>query len=310
VVKIIERELRTISQLAPTSIRHGVVKEYRELAERAMRLQIPQSHAALLQGAKRVPPAEALRPTSKPVRSLMQAVQAIKQGRLPFLPKETRRAAQKLLDAVFSKKAAAQISRSTQIPRTIESNRLIPTAVQGMISTTRANDQPPPPLSGLLSRSLREPLADIQAPYGVGQAPPTPGGAHKAPVAAHDLPRLARTVPAFDTQGVATGGAFLSHADEDVAVITRSDSPLATPGEMAGGVEGPVPAPQSKSTRQPPATVADSAKQVAGVPTNVGAQQQSQTGGQMRVEGELRIPELGNIVSKFTGFMTDNGALT
>ena len=325
VTKIIERELRTISQIAPAAVQHDVVREYRELAEQASALQIPQAHAAILQGSKRVPPAEALRPTSKAVRSLMQAAQAIKQGRLPFLPKETRREAQKLLSAVFSKQSAVQLARSNQIPRAIESQRLIPGAVHGMMEATRAKNQPEPQLLKLIRQAAAAPLADLHGAYrapavaAIGAASQRlpavaaiGAASQRVPVAAHDLPRLSKAIPAFDTQGAATGGAYLSHAGEDVQVITRSDSPLATPGDTGGRSdgEGPVPAPQASSSRKPMSPAAGPGRASTGVSALAAADTGGKSNGPVRIEGTLNIPELGNIVSKFTGFMTDNGALT
>ena len=306
-----ERELRTVTKLVPGATTE-VIREYRQLAERAEKLHIPQAHAEILQGAKQLTPGQALRPTSKAVRSLMQAAQAIKQGRLPFLPKETRREAQKLLNAVFSKQAAAQISKSSRIPQEIERQRLVPLAAQGMLEAAHVQNRPPSPLLGVLKRAVATPLISPQAPSKMGAAPPTAGGTGRAPVAAHDLPRLAKTLPSFASQGAGYGGALLSHADESMQVFTRSDSPLAAPDAATGEGEGQTPAPQAQSTRQPQGEVPPAPGQRAagaGAAAAAGTPQ-AQTGGPVRIEGTMSIPELGDIVGKFTGFMTDNGALT
>jgi hypothetical protein len=307
VTKLIERELRTVTKVVPGASTE-IIREYRQLAERATKLHVPQSHAALLEGARRLKPAEVMRPTTKAVRSLMRATEAIRQGRLPFLPKETRREAQKLLNELFSKQTAVNISRSTRIPQVIEKERLIPQAVHGMAASSRPEGAPPSPLMHAMQKAVGVSLGAMQDAYRAPEAPPRTDLQGRTPVSAADLPRLAKALPSFEKQGLGVNGSLISHSDEHVSVVTRSDSPIAA--ESGVGESNPLaPAPQAKSSRTPVAlTQEGSGPRTAG--GAVQGAQKSQTSGPTRVEGTLSIPELGNAVAKFTGFMTDNGALT
>ncbi len=318
VTKLIERELRTLTKLVPGATKE-TVREYRELAERAAKLQVPQSHAAILAAAKQVTPAEALRPTSKAVRSLMQASRAIKSGRLPFLPKETRREAQRLLDELFGRRRAGQIAKSPQIPRTIETQRLIPAAVSGMVEAARAKDSPPPPLLSSLRHTMETPLAALPEAYRPQSAPLRVDAQGRTPVAARDLPRLAQALPGFAGTGIAVGAkgapvgdsdAFLSHAGENVVPITSDDVPLDAADLSEDSSAGSMAAPKSNSTRQPSGNTKEgAATQTAGGGSAGAGAAKSQARGPVKIEGTMNIPELGDAVGKFQGFMTDSGAL-
>lgn len=306
VTKLIERELKTITKVVPGASSE-IIREYRQLAERATKLHVPQSHAAILEGEKRLKPAEVMRPTSKAVRSLMKAAAAIRQGRLPFLPKETRREAQRLLNEVFSKQTAVNIARSARIPKAVEAQRLIPQAVHGMAAASQPEGVPPSPVMDAARRAIEAPLAAMKEAYKASAVPPKPDLAGRTPIAASDLPRLAKALPSFEKQGMGYGGSMISHSDESVTVFDRSDSPLvAERGSPTG--EGLTPTPRAESSRTPiaPTQEGAAARTAGGVAQGV---QKSQTSGPARVEGTLHIPEL-NALAKFTGFMTDNGALT
>ena len=312
VTKLIERELRTITKLVPGESRE-IIKEFRQLAERAAKMHVPQSHAALMEGAKRLQPAETLRPTSPAVQALMKATNAIRSGRLPFLPKETRKEAQKLLNEIFGKPKAMQIAKSTRIPQMIEQQRLIPAAVSGMVKSSAPDDSRESPLLGFLKQSLAAPLAALKEAYKAPSPPPVPDAQGRVPVGAQDLPRLSRALPSFAATGGARGGAFLSHAGEDLTMITQNDSPLFTSAEAAAELsEGLTPMPQAKSSRSPisPPSDGSGASAGRGGGSVIQGATESQSKGPAKVEDTLSIPELGNAVAKFTGFMTDNGALT
>jgi len=323
VTKLIERELRTLTKLVPGASTE-VIKEYRQLAERATKLHIPQAHAAILEGERRLKPAEVMRPTSKAVRSLMRAAAAIKQGRLPFLPKETRREAHRLLQTLFNKQTAVNIAKSARIPKVVEAQRLIPQAVQGLAMAGREPDSPIPPLVQAIRKAVEAPLtamqgvhklgitsADAPAPRRAGPAPGMPDLQGRTPIAAEDMPRLAKELPSFDREGLAVGGEFRGHAGEDVVAIGRSDSANLAPGDDATAAASDLtPMPRANSSRTPSTTPADGAPARAtggAAPAGAGNRQGA---GKTQVEGTLSIPELGNAIAKFTGFMTDNGALT
>ena len=240
ILKLIEQELRALSETAPPEVRERLVREYRSRADEAMRMQLPQTYASMLHAETVTPAQVALRPQqSKAVAALMQATQAIKKGRLPFLPRQTRIKAQQLLNQIFGEKRAAQIAKSARVPHIIERQRLIPMIVRNVVEAeARKAQQAPPQLARLLSRAATMPLSttrrEVKGPV---------------PISAH-LPRLAKTVPSFETQGVASGGSYIAEADEDVHVITRNDSPLATPAESTKTPTAPAAA-SSRSCSHP-----------------------------------------------------------
>ena len=296
VVKVIERELRTTTNMSTEVIHREATKRYEQLAEQVAKSNAPEDYATVLHAQSKLTPAQALRPESKSVRSLMQAARAIQRGRLPFLPKKTRVAAQKLLNEVFDKKQVAQFAKSAQLPKLVEQHRIIPTIVREMLKKEQQIPRPPAPAS------------------------------RRTPVTASDMPKLA-ALPAFRGQGGAIGGDYVGHAGEDLHVLTRNDSPLATSDEMAAVDRSQSSVPSVDSVQAPTseaAAVPTAPRAESGAIPSIGAPgagagtvgggampggQPTESAGPARVEGELRIPELGDALAKFTGFMNSNGAV-
>ena len=303
IAKIIERELRTLSETAPPKVRVQLIREYQARADEVVRMQLPQTYASMIHAEKVTPAQVALRPKqSKAVTALMQATQAIRKGRLPFLPRQTRVRAQQLLNQIFGEKRAAQLAKSARVPRIIERQRLIPTIVRNVVeAAARKAQQEPPRLARLLHKAAALPLSTARRYI---ESAPIPSSKGPTPIAPHDLPRLARTVPSFATQGVASGGSYIAEADEDVHVITRNDSPLATPSEST---RTPT-APAAASSRKPAAAGAfggtAGGPRTAGAPAGVAAGPARTTSAQ-KIEGTLRIDGLADWIAKVEGRMKD-----
>lgn len=317
IVKIIERELRTLSAVAPPELREQLVREYQSRTAEVTRMQLPQAYATMLHAEKLVPARVALHPKqSKATAALMQAARAIRTGRLPFLPQKTRARAQQLLNQIFGEKRAAQIAKSARVPRIIEQQRLVPTSVRGVLEAeARKAQQEPSQLAQLLHKATllplspprREieaaPMSTIKGPLSV--APPLPN-VGPIPIAPHDLPRLARAIPSFATQGVASGGSYIAEADEDVHVITRNDSPLATPSESTQTPS--TVAPIATSSRAPATGAgalggtAGSSRAGAAAGAVAGA---GRTGNSQKIEGTLKIPGLSDWMASIEGRMQD-----
>jgi hypothetical protein len=132
-LKTLERELRILERTAPPEIRERVVREFRSKAESAIQMGVPQAYAELVSAAPYVP-SKALRPNQHPaVKSVLQAVKAIRSGRLAFLPRETRVEARKLLKRIFGSSRTQQTPRAAPVAKTVERQRILPLVVQGMM---------------------------------------------------------------------------------------------------------------------------------------------------------------------------------
>jgi hypothetical protein len=150
--KIMERELRILHKTAaasPATKTHRAIltRQFEQRARRAVKADVPQTLAALLRADRdiqqskftpsgpRKPPSEqvVLRPDrGGPVDDLMKVAKSIRSGRLPFVPKETKKRAQELLTAVYGRERGTHMasSRAAENRRMIEQYRLIPLAVQ------------------------------------------------------------------------------------------------------------------------------------------------------------------------------------
>ena len=307
IVKIIERELRTLSAVAPPELREQLVREYQSRTAEVTRMQLPQAYATMLHAEKLVPARVALHPKqSKATAALMQAARAIRTGRLPFLPQKTRARAQQLLNQIFGEKRAAQIAKSARVPRIIEQQRLVPTSVRGVLEAeARKAQQEPSQLAQLLHKATLLPLSPPRREIEAALMSPIKG---PIPIAPHDLPRLARAVPSFATQGVASGGAYIAEADEDVHVITRNDSPLATPTESTRTPATSAPAPVAASSRAPASSAGASGGATgssrAGAAAGSGVDA-ARTSSSQKIEGTLKIPGLSEWIASIEGRMTD-----
>jgi len=275
IARILEREIQTVTKLvkAAPDIKHTstVTRSFRERAERVIEQQLPQLFASVLRAERlvtKVEPAKVALPLKKgapvepakvalplkkgaPVEALVKAARAIRAGRLPFLPLETRKKAQTLLDRIFARPRSLEAVRApdNEQRRLIERYSLIPLAVHhdimreawqrapaGIQQATQGHSVPPTllkPTTRQLLRTVneivRERTSRLEKMSTIEQqtAPVLPA------VAARERPYAAQSVPSFATQGAAAGGDYMAHTGEDVHVITRNDRPLVEPHESA-----------------------------------------------------------------------------
>lgn len=260
VARILEREIQTVTKLAKAApdITHTatVTRSFRERAERVIERQLPQLFATILkteQLVTKATPAKVALPLKKgaPVEALVKAARAIRAGRLPFLPLETRKKAQELLNRIFTRPRSLEAVRSSdgEQRRLIERHSLIPLAVHhdimreawqrtpaGVQQAVQGQSVPPKllkPATRQLLRTVNEIVRERASK--LEKAMPTEQQAAPAlpAVTARERSHVSQAVPAFATQGAAAGGDYMAHTGEDVHVITRNDRPLVEPHERA-----------------------------------------------------------------------------
>lgn len=258
IMHTLERELRILERTAPPEIRDRVVREFRSKAETAIKMGIPQAYAQLMEAVRpakslssdRGPVSKsllhgvkALRPSHGPaVKSLLSAVKAIRSGRLAFLPRETRVETQKLLRSIFGSPTAGNVPRATQGANTVESQRILPLVVQGMMrdyenpekygtyidaveDARKRSFLPEPPVSASGPVPVSTDKSGMDS--NIGRSAPLPTGTVSptrpkvVPLTAQDIPKLAKAIPSFQTTGVAH--AFMYEPDENVHAITKTD---------------------------------------------------------------------------------------
>ena len=318
VMKVLERELRLVKETAPPQIRDRVVSAFKSKAESAIQLGIPQSYARILDAVR---PARALRPNQSPaVKSLLRAAKAIRSGRLAFLPRETRMEARKLLRGIFGSGKAGNAPRMPHVAKTVEAQRVLPNVVQGMMrdyekpeqyetyisAIEKAKNQNFPPEPAGQVDAVGHPAGQVDAvghPAGGPVAPdyeapgsaqgPTPGRPKSVPLTAQDIPRLAKSLPAFQTTGVAH--AFMYEPDEEVQTITKNDG-LVTSAESPDvprapqGVAGKAPGPRSSSAAPAAPAAASSGATPRGAPAQAAGNGSS--GKPLVLSGSVSIEEL------------------
>lgn len=255
-LKTLEREVRILERTAPAPIKDRIVREFRTKAAEAIQLGVPQAYAEMSEAA-RIVPSKALRPNQTPaVKSLLQAVKAIKAGRLAFLPRQTRAEARKLLRGIFGSPKSSRAPTAPQRASVVQQERLLPLVVQGMMRSYERPEQystyidaieqartapirhAPASESGQVAPEVSSMSTSSVAPAAVsGQAMPT-GRAQSRPLDPLDLKRLEKAgVPAFKTTGVAH--AFTYEPDESVHTIDKNDG-LVTEAEAPQASRAPV----------------------------------------------------------------------
>jgi hypothetical protein len=323
-LQTLERELRLVESAAPPEIRDRVVKEFRTKAESAIAMGLPQSYARLVGAAQEQfrgtvpPPAKALRPNQSPaVRALLSAVTAIRNGRLAFLPRETRVETRKLLQRIFSSGRAERTPSAPQIAKLVQSQRLLPNIVQGMMRSYEKPEQYGTYIDAVEHAKEQYFLPEPPGPEGrstiphvVPQAPesapqpsdnPSPPRKQPTPLTAADIPRLSKAVPSFQTTGAAH--AYMYEPGEDVHVVTRNDGLMteATPPSLAGapqgaGGEANTPPPRRSGARTISAP-APAARSTSAAPTGSAATARDDTSKPVSVTGALRIDGLPQFIA-------------
>jgi len=234
-LKTLERELRILERTAPPEIRDRVVSEFRAKAESAIQMGMPQAYAELVSAAPYVP-AKALRPDQHPaVKSVLQAVKAIRSGRLAFLPRETRVEARKLLKRIFGSPRSMQTPREAPVAKTVERQRILPLVVQGMMRSYENPDRYEPYVKAVeYARNhyfLPEP----------SEAPAAEGGPAPADTAARPAAASAPTGSAYESELVPTGH---SHEAQPSPVAASQSFPHeigpAMPGRAQSTPIGPL----------------------------------------------------------------------
>jgi hypothetical protein len=332
--RILEREIKTVTEFAKAApdIKHTatVTRSFRDRAERVIEQRLPQLYATILKAerlATTPQPAKVAIPLKPgaPIEALVKAARAIRAGRLPFLPLETRKKAQALIDRIFARPRSLETARSPDGERRgfIERHSLIPLAVRNEImrdalqrSAGTTPPQPARPADRQLLRTVNEIIKERTSKIEKStekQAAPLP-----QTVGAREMPQAPRAVPSFASQGAAAGGDYMAHTGEDLHVITRNDRPLVEPHER-DTPDAPSVAPAAASTARaqastrrgvpvPPAPAA--AAPAPRAPTarpaqgaSGGASLEGPVGGEstMKMEGTLRIPGLEDWMAKIEG---------
>jgi len=346
IARTLEREIRTITKLAKAApdIKHTatVTRAFRERAERVVEEKLPQLYASILKAEQlvtKVEPAKVALPLKPgtPAAALVQAARAIRAGRLPFLPLETRKQAQGLIDRIFSRsRRSLETVRSPdgEQKRLIERHSLIPLAVRHDImrdvwrrSPEAARALPPgalmPPkllktTDRQLLKTVNEVISDrvsrIEKETTIDRSAPVP-----RTVTTRNAPMLTQPVPAFQTQGVAAGGDYVAHTGESLHVISRDDRPLVEPHEETAASApsvAPTPATRSRERAQTVHGVPVPSAPAAAAPAprppaarsapaaGAAVAGESSVGGKgesLRIEGTLSIPGMDDWVAKIEG---------
>lgn len=320
---ILEREMRTVlrvSEKLPIPSRHipAIARDFQRRAKTVFEAKVPQTLAAIMKidrerrSAARTRSAPqssvALRPgRGSPVESLMKVAKSIRAGRLPFVPAETRKQAQQLIDSVVGRsrgRKAASLDRETE--RLIERYKLVPLAVRNSIAAERAPNAPQMRSSERLDLILREVAR--------------PANREAVPIAEHHARQLEPFIPRFQDEGAVYGGPAIVDAGETrenvggMDVIyregsTRVSSPEAPSSGQAGTKLGePIAAeaPQAASHGAPAADIGDTGSRVhGGLGTGRGGGTVGAAGGPVKITGELTIPGMAGWVAKVEGFLHD-----
>lgn len=241
ILKILEREqqiLTRVVQQLPTERRAEIIHQFERRSSSALKEQTPQALAAILQTARKIPAAKALRPKEhRGVIDLMKAAKAIRSGRLPFLPKEVKKRARELLAQVIGPKRAglAMSSKSSDTRRLIDQHRLIPMATGHLPPRPTMNQpagQPPQPtLNQADFRQSNPQLAQMPALPRTqsGRKLPSPEPIRSQPAPAPLYPtdlskhREELSIPAFRSGGVASGGSYINEVGENEVSINYFD---------------------------------------------------------------------------------------
>ena len=307
---VLEREILTGRQAATqTPYREQskrLMTDYRDNARRVVAAGIPQFLAGMLQG-------EALRPTKGgAVEALMKVAKSVKAGRLPFVPKETRKRAQELLNSIYGKRTGRPATwRGKDIAQLVEKHRLIPLAAQ----TQPSKD---PQYQNFTMSATNSPLV-----------PPLPQ--HKAAegvvLKEAEARRLEAVMPRFRDEGVASGpkiidaGESTMHTD-DSTVVYRDNSAHVSGSEdklspssaavrpaSAASAKYRSPIPTSRAEAAAPsnpehkAPAPDASRNMAnqksgGLGSRAGGGAGGAGGGTVEITGELHIPELDNAIAE------------
>lgn len=325
---VLEREILTgqqaVTQAPFREHSKRLTNDYRDNTRRAVASGIPQFMAAMLQAeavsAPRRAPTEALRPVrGGAVEALMKVAKSVKAGRLPFVPKETRKRAQELLDAIYGRRTGRPATwRDKEVARIIEKHRLIPLAAQTQPSST-------PQYQNF-----------TMAATGVPLVPPLPH--HKEPKQATLTETEARKleaagIPRFRAEGMADGpklidaGESTMHTNDQTVVYRDNSTHVSQPEKelsparasirpasaVTAKYRSPIPTtravaaaptnPEHKHPK-PDASKNTTSSTRGGLGSHTGGGTLGAGGGQMKVQGELRIPELDNAIAEIKGFMT------
>jgi len=297
--KIIEREMRILTRVSekiPTAARHTPpTTSFQSMAHKALEAQIPQTFAKLLHAEKEVRAARAstpqavLRPSKgSPVASLMKVAKAIRAGRLPFVPRETKKRAQELLNAV--KRHRGNKSSPAALNKTIERQRLIPLAVTHELKRIKQPSNAQQQMGKVVTERMRLTQAEAR--------------------------KLSTSIPRFEGEGaVVGGGSVIMDAGEsrtrvgEADVIQGADSPYAqgyeapaAPGhsQPAMSTDSAPMAPQHKAPAS--AATTDESRTSGGLGGKTGGGTVGAGGsGPMQIKGELTIAGLAQWIAKLEG---------
>lgn len=323
---VVEKEMQTITRVSekiPIPNRHvpTMIEDFKRRAEAAVAEKIPQSLAAVMKAEhevrstqqSRVPRASvAMRPgRGSPVESLMKVAKSIRAGRLPFVPKETKKEAQKLVDAVVGRDRGRRMAElDAETLKLMEQHNLIPAAVQGSLEAERSPDGEHDRISERLEVVLRE-------------ISRSPGRSTAIPISEHDALGLESKIPRFRDEGAVYGGPAIVDAGETredvggMSVIYREGSSHVQSPEAPARKESvaktvakrapptATPPPQAEPHRAPPADSEAMNRTHGGLGTGKGGGTVGASGGPVRIEGKLEIDGLREWIAKVTGTMND-----
>jgi hypothetical protein len=291
--KILEREmhlLTRVSEKIPTPARHRPPADgLKTAATKALAEEIPQTFAKILQAERELRGSRVVLKPSKgsPVESLMQVARAVRAGRLPFVPRETKKRAHELLSAV--KRHRTGSARVPSVNQLIERHKLIPLAIQHQLTKNKEMTAPQHQMHRVVSERMKL----------------TPAEARK----------LSTVIPRFEDTGALVGsGPAIIDSGESRTRVGEADTFLGP--ESGQGYEAPAsPTHESapSSPTAPPALGAPnhSSSALAGESKTSGGLGGSTGGGTVgaggsgatKISGELTIAGLAQWIAKIEGEM-------
>jgi len=314
--QVLEREVRTAKELIrhyPEAQRARLLKDFTADARQAVASGVPQLLANIIRATSKLSDPVVLRPArGNAVEALMKVAKSMRAGRLAFVPAETRKQAQQLLNLVYGRRTGRPATwRDKETAKIIEQHRLIP------LSMPRTEE----PRYKLASDVARTQLANLHAV----DSPSQPRALSIPEVVAH---KLESSIPRFQSEGAGVGPKIIDTGESAVqannmTIVYRDDSqhvahPESLPAGTAAARRDAAAAARTRFQRPPLSATAAAAPTSASHSVATGADAQlSQSrgglgastgggtvggsGGPLRIEGRMRIPELNNMLADIEG---------
>lgn len=321
--QVLEREIRTAKERInhyPEPQRTRLLRDFTANARQAVASGIPQLLANIIRATSKLSDPVVLRPSrGNAVESLMKVAKSMRAGRLAFVPAETRKQAQKLLNTVYGRRTGRPSTwRDKETAKLIEQHRLIPLSMPytGEIQHKFVADVTRTQLAGSQAGLLHDTVA----------RKPEPG----IPITEAAARKLEHSVPRFQSEGAGVGPKIIDTGESavranDMTVVYRDDSQhVASPETLPAGTAATrrdaaavartrfqrpsshlstaaaAPTPVSRSSAIA-GMDAQSSQGQGGPGGNSRSDMISSAGSAMRIEGRMHIPELNNVLADIEG---------